>query len=101
VSIDEQNNSEEYSSRINENSTDNQPSTSSYGQQENNTNICIYLFSFWTMSFTDFLNLTVNEKHCRSHRDNSQISIHSDTIDGPIIFDDEIIDSREQKVKNI
>jgi len=47
------------------------------------------------------LNLTVNEKHCRSHRDNSQISIHSDTIDGPIIFDDEIIDSNKNRDGNI
>jgi hypothetical protein len=52
------------------------------------------------MSYTDILNLTIIEKDSDSDSDNSQISIHSDIVDSPIVFDDEIKDSKDKKGKN-
>jgi hypothetical protein len=49
---------------------------------------------------TAFLNITINNTDNNSNIDNSRISIHSDFVDGPVFFDDEMKDSNERKGKN-
>jgi hypothetical protein len=46
--------------------------------------------------YSDILNSTLHESDNDSDSDTSEISIHSDIMDGLIIFDDEISDPKEQ-----